>query len=133
MLPLQRRGQATLTMVFLMGGVMIAAGVTLALLYLGFVNSAYGYQLSQRAASTAIAGAEDALLQLSRGKTVAQLGAYQISLDDGSTSVQVSQNGSGQTVITSTSRVLLFSRSIEVVASMHPITNEIQVVSWKFI
>ena len=48
-----RRGQATLSLVFLVGGIVILIGVTLSVLVISLINSGYGFQAANRALARA--------------------------------------------------------------------------------
>ena len=53
-------GQALLGLVILIGGIVFAAGIAIALFTAAFVDSTAGYQSSEQAEAAAIAGVEDA-------------------------------------------------------------------------
>lgn len=139
-----RRGQATLALVFLVGGISIAVGVSLAFLVISFTNSAFSYQAANRALSIASAGANDALLQLARNgnfRTVSfSGGGYCVDsgvagnlCDGGSALVQVADGGApGTIVITSRANVSNAIRKVEVVATTGSST-QVSVLSWRLL
>ena len=62
------RGQAVLSLVFLIGGTVVLIGTTLAFLVISFINATFGYQAANRALGIAFAGANDGLWKLSKDR-----------------------------------------------------------------
>ncbi|MDP2598662.1 MAG: hypothetical protein Q8P49_02440 [Candidatus Liptonbacteria bacterium] len=126
-----RRGQAVLSLVLLIGGIVVAVGVTLAFLATSFINSAYGYRAAQRAAAVASSGAYDALQRLSRNSAFSSSG-YTLTVGSDSATVTVTQDSpaTDQVTITSTATVSLAQKTVRVIVSIDPNTSQTTVVSW---
>ncbi|TSC82674.1 MAG: hypothetical protein G01um101420_197 [Parcubacteria group bacterium Gr01-1014_20] len=62
------RGQAALSLVFLVGGTVVLIGTTLTFLVISFINTTFGYQAANRALGVAFAGANDGLWKLSKNR-----------------------------------------------------------------
>lgn len=131
LLPTQRTGQAVLSLIFLMGGIMVMVGLTLAFIATSFVNSAYGFQASQRAQAVASSGIYDALMRLARDKDFSDAD-YSVPLGDDSASVTVTQDSPvvGQATIVSIATVSRRKRQVRAVVSRNASTSRIVVVSW---
>lgn len=129
----RRQGQAALSVILLIGGAMIAVGLTLLIVYISFINSSSSYQISQQTESTAVAGAEDGLMQLVRGKAPSSFSPYTVSLGSSAATVTITQNANGQAVITSVATIFGFLRTLQVIAAINSTTNQVTVISWKFI
>ncbi len=127
-----RKGQATFSFIFLVGGIVVAIGATLAFLALTLINSSFGFRAGERAAAVASAGAEDALIQLIRNKAFAT-GGYAVPVDAATATVIVTQNSplSSQATIESSAIVSSYQRKIRVVARVNAVTGEVSVLSWK--
>ena len=113
------RGQATLALVFLVGGIVISAAITMAILAISFINSGFGYQSSNRALAAAYAGAEDAYLQLLRNKDFSA-GGYEVPVGSSTAEVTVVQNSpaAGQVKIISSAAAQNYRRRIQAIVSM---------------
>lgn len=125
-------GQATLSLVFLVGGIIILISVTLAFLVVTFLNSSYGYQASNRALATAQAGVEDAYLQLARNKDFAP-SPYQVTVGANIATVTIAQNApsTGRVTITATSTVSRYQRKVQAIVSVATSTGELHVLSFE--
>lgn len=144
----EKRGQATLSLVFLTGSIAVAVGVGLAFLVISFANSAFGFQAANRALAIASAGANDALLRLARNGAFLNTGYCVTSgdpanddCDSGSAKVIVCDGGNlscfddgaahpGLTRIISRANISNNKRQIEVVAAISS-TTQVSVISWK--
>lgn len=124
-------GQSLLALVILIGGIILAAGISLALITASFVDSGYGYQASEQAEAIATAGAEDALLQLARDSEFSS-GGYAFAVGSSTATVTVTQNSpsSGYVTVLSDASVSLHIRKTEVVLSVNPTTGQSSIVSW---
>lgn len=124
-------GQALLALVFLIGGIILAAGIVLALIILSFVDTSYGFKASQTAEAAAVAGAEDALLQIARNNTFASTG-YSLVSGGTTATVVATQNSpsSGYITVLSTATVGNRTRKVNVVLSTNSVTGQASVVSW---
>lgn len=105
-------GQAALSTILLLSGIIVFAGVALGALSLSFLNASGGFQNSNRARVVAEGGIEDALLQLARNKSFSNTGGYCVPLGCGADSalVTVTQDTPSIDRITvlSTATVLLY-------------------------
>lgn len=61
-----KKGQAALSLVLLVGGTVVLIAATLFFLVISFLNATFGFQAANQAWGLAISGANDALLQLVR-------------------------------------------------------------------
>ncbi len=138
----QRKGQAMLTLVLLVGGAVVLIGATLAFLVFSFMTSTFGFQAANRALGVALAGANDALVQLSRNRELfvsAPSCTYNFSIGNDEATVTVLQEdsicsgrppiGSKQVYIYSEATILGRRRKINMVASVNRSTGEVRVVS----
>lgn len=129
-----RSGQAALSLVFLIGGIIIIVGTTLAFLSFSFINSGIGFQFAQRAEAIASAGAEDALLILNRNPSFAS-GGYSLPLGSDQATVSVSQGSpvAGQATILSRSTISGYTRKVQVVVSINSASSQNVILSWQLI
>ena len=127
-----RHGQGLLALVILMGGIILASGIGFALITISSVNATFGYQSTEQAEAVATAGVEDALLQLARNNTFSSTG-YSLAVGSSTATVTVTQNSpsAGFVTITSKTKVSLWLRNIQVVASENPTTGQTSVISWQ--
>jgi hypothetical protein len=129
-----RRGQAALSLVFLIGGIALLVAVTLSLVAINFLNSTFAFRSANQAMNMAAGGAEDALLRLNRNPAFSSEGYFIPSLCvlSACTTVTVTQNSpsSGQATIVSTATVSYSQRKIQVVVSIDQNTGQINIVSW---
>ena len=125
-------GQAALSLVFLIGGIIIVVGVTLAFLSFSFINTSFGFQSAQRAEAIASAGARDALMQLARDNSFSSVG-YNVPLGTDQATVVVTQSSptAGQTTISSAATISNNTRQIRVIVSVDPSTGQVTVLSWQ--
>ncbi len=128
------KGQAALSLVFLIGIIIISIGATLAFLATSFLNSGFGVQTANRALALASAGVEDALIKLTRNKDFSAP-AYSVPVGNDSASVTVAQNVpvSGQATIVSSATVFSRQRKIQVIVSIDSRTSKISVISWSLL
>jgi hypothetical protein len=131
-IPYARDGQAALVTAFIIGMVVLFAGITMSFLARSFLESTYGFHASSRAAATANAGIQDALLQLSRDKDFSP-GTYSIPFGSATTTVTVTRDspGIGQITILATSTVLRYERRLRAVVSITTSTGQIDLLSWQ--
>ncbi len=148
MIKKQQKGQAMLTLVLLVGGAVVLIGATIGFLVFSFMTSTFGFQAANRALGVALAGANDALVQLSRNRELHAGGAYagdcsyNFSIGDDTALVRVLQEdslcpgyepaaGSKQAFIYSEATILGRRRKINMVASVNRSTGEVRVISIK--
>ena len=126
-----KKGQAILALVFVIGGIVVLIGLTIAFLAISFVNSSYGYRAAQRAEAVASSGANDALIQLARNASSSSSG-YTLTVGSDSATVTITQNtpASGETKIVSVSTVALSTKTVTAVVAENSNTGQITVVSW---
>jgi uncharacterized protein (UPF0333 family) len=129
---LRNRGQATLALVFLIGGIIVVVGVSLAFIVTSFIISGYGFQSSNRALAVAAAGVDDAIIKLIRNKNFSAVSPYDVPVGDYTAKVSVIQNlpASGQVTIISTAAVAVYKRKIQAVVAVDPGTGQVQLLSW---
>lgn len=134
-----RRGQAFLALVFLIGGLALAVGITLAVVFNSVIDTAYGYRALTQAQAAATSGAEDALLQLDRNSnfTAAPPG-YSVAVGSSTATVSVVAGAAGTPLagfdtIVSTATVANRTRKVSVVAAVNASTSQVSVVSWQIV
>ncbi len=114
-------GQATLSTVLIMGGIMMLFATSLALIVISFVNSTLGYHASNKALSLAMAGVSDAELQLERNAAFSDSGycvpAANTPCPASSTLVSVTQASpaTGQVTVISDATVSLRRRKVSMI------------------
>ena len=125
-------GQATLSLVFLIGGIIILVGVSLSFLVISFISSGYGYQASNRALGAATGGVEDALLRLVRDTDLTALTPYEVPLDSYTANVTVTQDSpvAGLVTILSYATVAGYQRRIQAVVAVDSDTGQVSLISW---
>jgi len=125
-------GQSLLALVMLIGGIVFAIGIALAIITAAFVNSVYGYQSSQQAEAVATAGVEDALLQLDRNNQFSNTSGYPFSVGSTTATVVVTQSSPsfGSATVLSQATVRLWTRKVQVVVVIGSVTGQVSVVSW---
>lgn len=131
-----RSGQTALALIFVIGGIIVLLGTTLAFLTLSFLNSTYGFQASNRAAALAKGGVDDAALQLLRNKDFAPSGGYCVPYASfptcsGSAKVAVVQSSpaAGQVTVTSEATVSNYRRKLQAVFSVNATTGLVKLIS----
>lgn len=126
------QGQSLLALVILIGGIILAAGISIAIITASFVDSGFGYQSSEQAEAVATAGAEDALLHLARNNIFSNTGGYSLAVGSSTAIVTVTQNSpsSGFVRVLSIATVSLHIKKIQVVLSKNAMTGQATVVSW---
>jgi hypothetical protein len=128
-----RTGQAFLSMVFFIGGIMVLVGITMVVIAATFVDAGYGIQASNSAEAAATAGAEDAYLQLIRNSAFQNTSGYAVS-NTGTTSatVTVAQGSpsAGYATAVSLATVGGRTRKVQVVFAVNAGTGQVAVVSW---
>lgn len=127
-----KRGQTFLALVFLIGGVIVLAGMTMAFVTNSFIDTGYGLRASLSAEATAISGAQDAILQLERNMSFSTSG-YNVIIGSSTATVVVTQNSpsSGFVNILSSASVSGRVKKINVVLMESTTTDLLSVVSWQ--
>jgi uncharacterized protein (UPF0333 family) len=126
-----RRGQAALSFVLLVVGIIILVTVAVASIVISFINSSSSFRISNVALAVASAGAGDALIQLARNKDFSAVTPYIVPVGNNSASVTIIQDSpvSGQATIVSRATVLSRKREIQVMVSINQTTGEINIIS----
>ena len=119
-----QKGQATLSLVLLIGGIAFAISITLALSALSSISVGFGADAQQRARGAALAGVEDAALRLARNPGFSSLG-YSVPLETASASVVVTQGVPSASQVTVVSNASAGSRDSELSAifAIDPLTG----------
>ncbi len=123
----KRNGQTALSVIFVIGGLLVFAAISLAFLVLSLINSGYGYRSANQALALAQAGVNDALLVLTRNKDFS--GSYVLPANDYSVTVTVTQS-SGRATILSDVTVARYERKLQAVAAVNPVTGQVDLLSW---
>lgn len=120
-----------LSLVFVIGAIIVIAGMTLSFLAISFLNSTYGYQISERAKAVAASGAYDALLRLDRNKDASSAG-YSIAVGGDSATVSITQDAPsvGLVTVTSLSTIFLRQRRVRAVISRNATSGLVSLISW---
>lgn len=132
---LPTRGQTALALIFVIGGIIVLFGATLAFLTLSFLNSTYGFQASNRATALARGGVDDAMLQLLRDKDFSNAGycvpEASVPCPSGFAQVAVTQDTPvvGQVTVISEAAIALYRRRLEAVFSVDPATGLVRLIS----
>jgi hypothetical protein len=125
------KGQAFLSLIFLIGAIVALAGITLAFFANSFVDTGYGYQASTQAEAIATSGAEDGLLQLNRYGSTAPA-SYTLPVGSSTATVTITQGSpsAGYATILSIATITSHTKKIDVVATVNASTSKVSVVSW---
>jgi uncharacterized protein (UPF0333 family) len=128
----RRRAQATLALVFLIGGIIVVIGVSLAFVVASFIASGYGFRLSNQALAIASGGINDAVIKLVRNKDYSAASPYSVPIGAYAASVTVTQNSpvSGQVTIVSAATVGSYTRKVKAVVAVDSSSGQVQLVSW---
>lgn len=125
-------GQAILSLVFLIGGIIVLIGLTVAFFATSFINVASGFQAAERAKFTAASGAYDALMRLARAKDLS--GSYIVPVGGLSAAVTITQFPSaGSVEIISAATVSNRDRKVRAVVSRNATSGEMSLFSWGYI
>ena len=130
--PLPLTGQAALSLVFLIGGIILFIGANLAFLVFAFISSTYGFRAQNRAFVLAYGGITDGMEQLVRNKDFSNAGGYSVSYGTDSTTVIVNQNTPSAGFATITADAIIFGRErkLQGVASINSTTGEVHLISF---
>ncbi|MBU6500674.1 MAG: hypothetical protein KGJ89_03575 [Patescibacteria group bacterium] len=126
-------GQAVLSLVLLMGGVIVVIALSLAFFATSFVNSAYGFQAAQRAEAIASAGVYDAMIMLVREGSGLTLSSSSVPIGSDTATVTIVANSpaTGESTITSYASVSQRQRTLTVIVSVSSSTGQVLPVSWQ--
>jgi hypothetical protein len=125
----KNNGQAALATMLVIGGLISLIALTLVVIISSYISSSYGFQYSQRALAVANAGADDALIQLTRNKSFENQTGYTVNVSNDTATVQVIQNSpqSGQVTIISIANVLNYKSRVRVIVSIND-NGEIRII-----
>jgi len=125
----KNNGQAALATMLVIGGLISLIALTLVVIISSYISSSYGFQYSQRALAVANAGADDALIQLTRNKSFENQTGYTVNVSNDTATVQVIQNSpqSGQATIISIANVLNYKSGVRVIVSISD-NGEIRII-----
>jgi len=131
------RGQTSLSLVFIIGGIILLVATTLAFVVISFLNSSFGFQTSNRSLALAASGVHDGMIQLIRNKDFSDTSGYcvpaaSLPCPSGSATVTVTQNSpaTGQATIVATGRILTYRRRIQAIANVSSSTGNVELTSW---
>lgn len=145
-------GQAALSMVLLVGGIVVVVGVTLAFLALSFLNSSFSFQAANRALALASSGINDAVLRLVRDNYFAPFDTFYCvpgpaitsegGMEGGGAAIECPSASAkvtiadvigvpNQKLITSEASVGQSKRKIEVVVAVSASTTQVSMLSWR--
>ena len=124
---------------FVIGGIILLVGTTLAFLAITFLNSSFGYQAANRAVGVANGGVYDAILLLMRNKGFSDTGycvpATTIPCPAGYATVVVTQDSpsTGKVTVTSEATVSRYRRKVQAILSVSSSTGAVEFLSWQLL
>lgn len=123
-------GQATLSMVLLIGGVAILIGITLAVVAAAFINSGQGFRAANQALAAANGALSDVHLRIIRGEETTA--SYRITIDSVPVDVSMTVGSPVQNQITAiaSSTVRGYRRRVQAIYSFSSSTREVDMLSW---
>jgi len=131
-LPHTHRGQSALAVTLVIGGIAILIGVTLAILAISFLNSAFGFQNANRAQAIAMSGISDAMVQFVRNKDFPS-SSYCVPLGCGvnSATVTITQHSPtvSQATVSSTAAILNYTKRLQAIISIDQTTGLVTLFS----
>lgn len=124
-------GQAVLSTIFIIGGIIVTIALSLAFLATSFVNSAYGFRVSEKAAEVASSGASDALVRLLRDNKCCSPSTYPVVVGSDTATVTVAQDSPavGKITITSSATISFHQRTETIVVSKNSTSGLITIIS----
>jgi uncharacterized protein (UPF0333 family) len=130
-----KKGQSILAFMFLIGIMVVLAGITLIFFATSFLSSTTSFKLANRAELVAQAGIEDALLQLARNKDFSSSGyALAVASDTATISVTKDNPVTNKTTVSSTVSISIGyggTRTIVAIVTRDTVTGQISVISLK--
>ncbi|HTY39811.1 MAG TPA: hypothetical protein VMC43_01840 [Candidatus Paceibacterota bacterium] len=125
-------GQAALSTIFIIGGIVVFASLTIAFFALSFLNATFGAQAANRAEAVAMGGLNDTLLKLARNRSYA-VASLSVSIDNYTALVSATQDSpvAGQVTITSSATVNNNTRQVLAVATVSTSTGEVTLLRWQ--
>lgn len=128
-----RTGQATLSFVFLVGGITLVVALLLTFLLISVIASGAAYGRNIAAQAAADAGIRDALLRLARDKDFAAAAGYMVPVGGLTATVTVLQGqpAAGYAQITATVSASGVVRSSRAVVAVDGTSGRVRVVKWE--
>lgn len=136
-----REGQTAFVLILTIAAIAILVGLATAFFAISFVNTGFAFQVSQRAEALANGYAEDGLQLLLRNslpsgsgnQNYAPSGSTDFGPYSGTVTIQNPSQVSPrrEASILSTMTLRGYTRTVQVVASVDPITGQVAVISWK--
>lgn len=128
-----RKGQAILSLVFFIGGIIVLIGLTVAFFATSFINVASGFRVAERARFAAISGTEDAFMRLARDKDFS--GNYVVPIDGISVDVTIAQDtpSVGLVEVVSAAAVSRRERTVRAIVSRNATSGEVSLFSWEYV
>lgn len=117
------QGQASISLVLLVGGLASAAVITIALVAISAINNGYGADQQQRARAAALAGIEDGAIRITRNPGDA--GTYSLPSGVATATVTISPNtpSSGMNTVSSQASYGFRRVNLSAVYSVDPVTG----------
>lgn len=124
-----QRGQATISLVLLIGGIASAIVIAIALISISAIGTGFGADAMQRSRAAALAGIEDGALRLARDTT--DSGTYTVSPGNVSTTVTIYPNtpSAGYSSVYSQATTGIRRTRLYATYSINPITGIVSLVS----
>lgn len=124
-----QRGQATISLVLLIGGIASAIVIAIALISISSIGTGFGADASQRSRAAALAGIEDGALRLARDTT--DSGTYTVSPGNVTTTVTIYPNtpSAGYSSVYSQATTGIRRTRLYATYSINPITGIVTLVS----
>ena len=125
-------GQAFLSTVLIVAGIMIVIAAAVAVLGATFIDSGYGVQASDKAESVATAGVNDAYVRLIRNSALST-SSYPVAMPEGNAMVSVTQNSpiAGEVTVLSIATIGGRTRKINAVFGFSSSTGQVTPVLWQ--
>lgn len=131
-------GQAALSTVFLIGGVIVLFGISLALITLSFSGATLGFHAATKALALSVGGVKDAEMQLIRDASFSDASGYCVPYavppcPAGTATVLVVQNSpaAGEVTVTADAVVSMRHRKVRAVYSLTASTTQLTPVSFQ--
>lgn len=117
------RGQASISLVLLIGGIASAAIITIALVAIGAIATGFGADQQQRARSAALAGIEDGVLRLTRNPE--DSGSFSVFAGNATATITITQDSpaAGQVSVTSQAVSGIRRSTLHAVYAIDPATG----------
>jgi hypothetical protein len=131
----RRSGQAFLSSILFMGGIMMVIAAIVVYLAIAFVNSGYGSQSSEIAEAAATAGANDAFMRIARNSPFPS-STYSVAVQNNTAMVTIAPYPvyplvAGTVTVLSRATVGGRVRKINLVISVSSSTGQSTMVSWR--